>query len=202
MDRRTMDRRRSAVNWIGAYLEWTNVDNWANGPGFSARRGFGAAGADASEAYAAAYLDWMDGGQQLYVANPYYHAAAPASHPGGNADDIIDDESSGLDVFREALMVALHTESDCIQFLRRILDADDATPRTVTLALEALEHAERLLEDERRAWRALTVLSRWDLPQSSPARRTDFERNWPLALEDVAADVRALTSTVLALQTH
>jgi len=67
---------------------------------------------------------------------------------------------------------------------------------------EALEHAERLLEDERSAWRALTALSRGDLPQSSMAWRSDFEKNWPHALEDVAADVHALTSTVLALQAH
>jgi hypothetical protein len=146
---------------------------------------------DASEEFAAAYLDWMDAGLGATDHR------VPASFSGG-----IVDPASGLDVFREALMIALHTESDCIQFLRRILDAGDTSPGTVKLASEALEHAARLLEDERRAWRALPVLSRWDLPQPYTARRIDFENNWPRALEDVAADVQALTGTVLALQAH
>ena len=203
---------QSKANWIGAYLEWTNADGWAFGPGPLARGGVGEVSTVAGEEFAAAYLDWMDARQQLRESSPHDHATVSASDAGGIDDDICEDDTldydnadhdtSGLDVFREALMVALHTESDCIQFLRRILDAGGTTPRTVRFALEALEHAERLLEDERSAWRALTALSRGDLPQSSMAWRSDFEKNWPHALEDVAADVHALTSTVLALQAH
>jgi hypothetical protein len=207
-----MDQTKTTANWIGAYLEWTNAGGWAFGPGPLARSVFGEASTIAGQEFAAAYLDWMDAWQQLCESSPHYHATATASDAGdiddgifeyeALDDDTVDYFTSGLDVFREALMVALHTESDCIQFLRRILDAGDTTARTVSFALEALEHAERLLEDERSAWRALTALSRRDLPQSSMAWRSDFEKNWPHALEDVAADVHALTSTVLALQAH
>ncbi|OGA36412.1 MAG: hypothetical protein A3G80_12395 [Betaproteobacteria bacterium RIFCSPLOWO2_12_FULL_62_13b] len=190
-----MNQRRSTANWIRAYLEWTNADSWAPGFGSLAHSGIRETRVDVSEEFAAAYLDWMDAGQQSGASGPHFQAAASAKDPGG-----IVDPASGLDVSREALMVALHTESDCTQFLRRILDASDTTPRTVKLASEALEHAARLLEDERRAWRALPGLSRWDLPQSSTARRTDFETTSPHAREGVAADVQALTGTVLALQ--
>lgn len=195
----TMDRRTGTVNWINAYLEWSGADGWAFGPAPLACSGFGATGANSSEAIAAAYLDWIDEAQQLCVSNRPYHAAAPASLHGGIDDSTIDGESRGLDVFRETLMVVLHTESDCIQFLHRILDAGDATPGTVTLTLVALEHAERLLENERRAWRSLTLLGRRELPKSSTTWRTDFEKNWPRVLEDVNADVQGLTRTVLAL---
>jgi len=65
MDRRTIDRRVGPVNWIGAYLEWTSADGWAFRPGPLARSGFAAVGATTSEAYAVAYLDWADEGQQL-----------------------------------------------------------------------------------------------------------------------------------------
>jgi hypothetical protein len=191
MDRRTEDRRIGPVNWIGAYLEWTGADGLALGLGPAVRSGIWETRVDASEEFATAYLDWMGG----RLGGSGYHAAVSASDPGV-------DPARGLDVFREALMVALRTESDCIRFLRRILEAGDTSTHTVTLASEALEHAERLLEDERRAWRALPGLNRWDLPQPSSARRTDFENNWPRALDDVAADVQALAGAVLALQSH
>jgi hypothetical protein len=191
MDRRTVDRRMGPVNWIGAYLEWTSADVRALGLGPLVRSGIWENHADASGEFAAAYLDWMGGRR----GGSDYDAAASVSDPGV-------DPARGLDVFREALMVALRTESDCIRFLRRILEAGDTSTHTVKLASEALEHAERLLEDERRAWRALPGLNRGDLPQSSTARRADFENNWPRALEEVAADVQALAGTVLALQAH
>ncbi len=67
MDRRTMDRRGSAVNWIVAYQEWTSSDGWAFGLGSHARSGFGPVGPNASEAFAVAYLDWVEDDQQSEV---------------------------------------------------------------------------------------------------------------------------------------
>src|SRR3990172_3079221 len=64
---------QSKANWIGAYLEWTNADGWAFGPGPLARGGFGEVSTVAGEEFAAAYLDWMDARQQLRESSPHDH---------------------------------------------------------------------------------------------------------------------------------
>ncbi len=96
--------------------------------------------------------------------------------------------------------MALQTESDCIHFLQQILEAGGTTPRTLSFASEALQHAGRLLEDERGAWRALTARYPWDAKPTSAASRVEMEMVWPSAMEDVAADVHALRGTIQALQ--
>ena len=121
-----MDANMSTVNWIDAYMEWTDVDSWTFGSDPLALDGFRDIGADASGVFAAAYLDWMDEWQLLYESSPHYHATASAGYPGG-----IDAYESGLDMLWDAFMVSLHTDSDCMPFLRQIIDAGNTTPRTV-----------------------------------------------------------------------
>lgn len=120
-----MDQRKSSVNWIEAYMDWTNADSWTFGANRLAGDGIGEVGVDASREFAEAYLDWMDAWQPLREANPRYHATASSSCPAA-----IDDCISGLDEFWDAIMVALHTDSDCVPFLSQIIDADDAIQRT------------------------------------------------------------------------
>jgi len=188
-----MNQIESTFDWVGEYLEWTQPDGWAIGSSSNPFSGPVQSSADAGEEFATAYLDWMNWEEPVRAARSAYRAGVRNSARG-------DDDMSGLDVFEEALLAALRTESDCLRLLRGIMDADNTPPRIVKFASRTVKHAERLLEDERRAWRALPGLSRWDLPQSSTARRTDFETTSPHAREGVAADVQALTGTVLALQ--
>ena len=192
-----MDEISGKDDWIDAYLEWTNSEGQAVGVCLPPGGRIAQAGAAAGVDFAAAYLEWMDAAQVARESGPGRRAGAFVAYAGGAG------EMNELDVFREAaLLVALRTESDCVRILRRILEAGDASPRAVTFAYEALQHAERLLEDERSAWRALSALRSCYSPLSMPAWRTDFETDWPHAIEDVAADVHALTGKVLALQPH
>ncbi|OGA73911.1 MAG: hypothetical protein A3G81_24465 [Betaproteobacteria bacterium RIFCSPLOWO2_12_FULL_65_14] len=138
----------------------------------------------------------MDLGQQVSASDTRCQATAFARVPGA-----VVNSAGGLNAIRDALVIALRDESDRIQTLRRILDAGHITPSTAKCAAEALDHAEQLLAEERRAWRALVVLSRRDQSQCSTAQRPNKENQWwPRSLEDVAAEVRALTDTVRALQ--
>ena len=186
-----MNQTIESADWVGAYLEWTETEGFAGAPECAGFYGMEAAGAAPANEFTAAYLDWMD-------APPLARKRGTRLQRAGARRA----EVCGVDVFREALLVALQTESDCIQFLRQILDAGGATTRTLGFASEALEHAERLLENERRAWRALTARYPWDAKGMSPASRVEMEMNWPHALEDVAADVHALRGTIEALQSH
>jgi len=100
------------------------------------------------------------------------------------------------------LLMTLRTEADCVHVLRQVLEAGSTAPGTLRLAIEGLEDAQRLLEGEQRAWRALRDVREegWTAPQRLwPG---GFEREWPAALESVASDVRALADKVLALQPH
>jgi len=187
-----MSRRNYTLNWIEAYLEWNGADSWAMGSCQHVRRGISETRVDASEEFVAAYLDWMDVGRGPGTPHPDYQPTAFAR----DLDGIVD-PMSGLDLFGEALLFVLHNQSDRIQYLRAILDAGDATPRTLKLASEALEHEARLLEDERRA---LPLLSCLDQLQSPTARRSNFENNCPRVLDAVATELRALKETVLAMQ--
>jgi len=179
----------NTVNWINEYLEWMD-------PGSSGISATPAISADANMDFVAAYLEWIDSAPSVTApgrATVVAHAPAPA----------------GIEIYRpEALreailLMALRTESECVHVLRQVVDQGDATSRTVELAAEAIAYAERLLEDEQTAWRALTALRSADTRQSSVAWQSDLNNSdWPHALEGVMADVRALTGRVLALHTH
>ena len=124
-----MDENVGTVNWIDAYMEWTEADGWTFGADRFALDGFSEIGADAGGVFAAAYLDWMDAWQLLCESSPRYHAAASAGRPDG-----IDAYESGLDMLWDAFMVSLHTDSECMPFLRQITDAGNATERAATPA--------------------------------------------------------------------
>ena len=188
-----MNQIAGTTDWIGAYLEWTDASSVTGAREHVGFGGMEVVGADVAEEFTVAYLDWMDVARPARKRRSQYR-----SRGAGDAGAKI----SGVDVFREALLVALQTESDCVQFLRQILEAGGTSTRTLGFAYEALQHAERLLEDERRAWRALTARYPWDAKRMSTASRIEMETNWPHALEDVAADVHALRGTIQALQSH
>ena len=88
-----------------------------------------------------------------------------------------------LDVFDEAmLLMASRTQADCLHIG------------------EALRKAERLLEDERGAWQALSALKICDRRRSRSATPDFSPPGWQEALEAVAVDMQALENRVLALQ--
>lgn len=183
-----MEPNNRMVDWMVEFLEWSDTE----ARGCALGGAGGDAARDAGEDFRSAYLDWMGEEAPGHETGIFLDAGA--------SDGDTDDELGGLDVFRESLLVALQTESDCIQFLRRVLDAGGASPGTMDMAFEALEHAERLLEDERRAWRALAALGQFEPAQSQARWRSGFEADWPHVLDEVAADVHALTGRVLALR--
>ena len=85
-------------------------------------------------------------------------------------------------VFRETMvLMASRTDVDCLQIA------------------ETLRRAERLLEDEREAWRALSALKGCDRRRSAAIAPEVSSPGWEAALETLAADVHALESKVLAL---
>ena len=131
-------------DWVGEFLEWTQTEGWSTLPRSFQAGGIGAASEQAGAEFVSAYLDWMELATPIRVAKSRYRTA------GRNRKDM-----AGVDAFTDALLAALRTESDCLRFLRRVLDAGGAPPRMVKFASRALKHAERLLEDERRAWRQL-----------------------------------------------
>ena len=87
-----------------------------------------------------------------------------------------------------------------MQILRQRLANGDANVRAVKLAAQALQHAERLLEEERGAWRALNELRAGDRRGSRAGAANVSDGSWTNAVEGVAADVHALASKVVALQ--
>lgn len=190
-----MNQSKSTFDWIGEYLDWTQPDGWTAGASPLATGGAVQASADIGEEFVSAYFDWMDWVEPVRAAKSPYRAAARDSVRRGG-------DMAGLDVFEEALLAALRTESDCLQLLRRVLDAGETPPRIVKFASRTVKHAERLLEDERRAWRSLAALRRYNFAHSRAAWDPGYETEWPHALEEVAADVHALRGTVLAIQHH
>jgi hypothetical protein len=189
-----MNPSSGTEDWVGEYLEWTQPDGWTIGARSSATDDGKTAREMAGDEFVTAYLDWLDLELPMRVATSPYRAADPAGAAGASGRDM-----AGLDAFRDALLAALRTESDCLRFLRRVLDAGGAPPRMVKFASKALKHAERLLEDERRAWRQL---QHYEWPHSRLAWDAAPEGDWPHALEQTAADVRALKGTVVAAQRH
>jgi hypothetical protein len=190
-----MNQIRSDVDWIEAYLDWTNPERSDRRASEPAPMAYSVA-VEASEGFSAAYLEWMDAAPPARTPASPYRARASGGAPGS-------DDLGTLDALREAvLLVALRAESDCIHMLRRSLAAGETTPDAVKLAVEALDHVNRLLDGEQCAWRALNTLRNDDVPHPRAAWRTDLETDWPHALEGVVADMRALSGTVLALHAH
>jgi hypothetical protein len=171
-----MDQIMQSVDWVAEYLEWSNAGGSIAGSRISAESATGAQDGS-SEAYIASYLDWMAS------AEPAPEAVFELAR-------------------REAaLWAAMRAESDCVSILRRILEAGDASPRDVSSAFEALERADRLLEDERSAWHALAALG-GSVPLKLAGPQLRSASDWPHALEDVAADLHALMGKVLELRVH
>ena len=190
-----MNQSESTYDWVGEYLNWMQPDGWTIGPESHPQGGAVHASAAVGEEFVAAYFDWIGWAEPMRAArSPYSAAARDLVESGG--------EMAGLDAFEEALLAALRTESDCLQLLRGILDADQTPLRIVKFASRTVEHAERLLEDERRAWRSLAVLRHYNFAHSRAAWDPGYETQWPYALEEVAANVHALKDTVLAIQHH
>lgn len=121
-----MDQIHAESIWIAAYLEWTGAAREA--PAVRSIDPDPAAADEDGMQFARAYFEWMDARRI---------EAAPRRRP-------------SIGATQEAiLLAALRTESDCMRFLQRVLDAGEASPRAVGLACEALEYAEKLLADER-----------------------------------------------------
>jgi hypothetical protein len=175
-----MTQHIGGSNWIDAYLEWTDGEIGMSEQLFAVSGV--EAGDDWAEETAAVYLEWID--------------AEPAAMR--RAAAILAPEP-----LREAvLLMALRTESECMHILRQALDAGRPTSQTMQLAMEALDCAKNLLDDERRAWQALSAL-RLDEPSGARIAWDDETgMDWPCALENVEADVRALSGRILELRAH
>lgn len=183
-----MEQIKQAADWIGASLEWWgNIDSMATSPVPTQ--------ADPEEDFCAAYLGWMD-------SNPWAGGEARGSSPqapGRRASDAV----SGSYGFREAvLLAALHAQSDCLHILRQMVGNGSNSVGTLRLAAEALDHAQRLIDDERLARRALEDLHGFGQRRAGDRLQSTADAEWPRAIEHVAADVRSLTNTVMSMQFH
>jgi len=152
-----------------------------------------------------AYLEWTDA--EFGMSRELF--AAPGMDAGdGSAEDTaavyldwIDTASTATQ--REAvLLMALRAESECMHMLRQALDDGRPTSRTLRLAMEALDCAKHLVDDERRAWQTLNDLCLAEQPLAWIAWGDDSRMDWPCALEDVEADMRALSGRILELRAH
>jgi hypothetical protein len=177
--------------WIVAYLEWLDGEERAGeAPGPAAAEA-AAAEACSCEETAAAYLEWI-------AAPSFGRRATDRVGRATWAGDVV-----GLEAHREAMLLkALETEADCLHLLRRVVDEGDAPSPPVKLIVEALADADRLCQDEQRAWAALAMLQRSQLAAPRAEGGFYLAGSWPRALESVALDVRALAAKVLALQLH
>ena len=168
-----MAQHIGSPEWINAYLEWTDTES-----GTAAKRSL-ASGMDANVALdiTSAYLEWID--------------APPAKERRAVASGAVQPQREAV------LLLALRTESEYMHMLRQALDCGFPTSQTLRVAMEALDCARTLLESERRAWQALSTL-RVDNDASVSWER----RDWPGALANVEADVRALSGRILELRAH
>ena len=180
------------ADWIGAYLEWSGI-----GSGFVPHAANAAASTDVPDGgFAEAYLAWQSASAPAETAPRGQSGGPPRGRRAGDA-------VSATHGLREALLLAaVHAQADCLHILRQELEGGSAKIGTFRLAAEALEHAQRLLEDERLAWRALVDLHGCGHRRASDLRRLQLEDEWPQAIEHVAADMRSLSNTVLAMQFH
>ena len=170
-----MAQHISSPQWINAYLEWTNTE-FSTAAKMSLASGMDA---DVAVDITSAYLEWID--------------APPAKDRRAVA-------SSAAEPQREAvLLLALRTESECMHIVRQVLDSGLPASQTLGLALEALDCAKSLLESERRAWQTLTALR---VDDARIFRERETRTDWPCALANVEADVRALSGRILELRAH
>ena len=152
-----------------------------------------------------AYLEWTDREcgmpSQLFAVSGIEAGDDWAEESAAEYLEWIDTESTATQ--REAvLLMALRTESECMHMLRQALDDGIPTSQTLRLAMEALDCAKNLLDDERRAWRALSALRIEEQPLAWIAWDDDSRMDWPCALENVEADVRSLSGRILELRAH
>jgi hypothetical protein len=188
-----MERDRGGTDWISAFLEWTFNESeraWAD----LRAHDDAVLASEGDEEIAEAYLEWID-------ASPI--AAAVAASNFGIDRRGVRGGTDMLNLSRESiLLMALRTEADCVHMLRQVLEMDGAGAGNLRLAIEGLEDAQRLLDGEQRAWHALMDVREagWAMPERLlPA---GFDQEWPIALDCVAAEVRALTGKVLAMHPH
>ncbi len=130
-----MNERTGKADWISAYLEWMDPETAAGAEGRLGCSGLEVAGA-AHDGFISAYLEWLDAAPRARERSAQHRACDG------------DGDASRQDDLREALQVALRTESDCIRFLKQVLEAGGNTTRALGGVSEALQRAERLLEDE------------------------------------------------------
>ena len=109
-----MDQIMQSFDWIAEYLEWSNAGESIAGSRVAAGSGIGPCDGS-SEGFIASYLEWME-------------SAAPAPE-------------AVFDLARReaALWAAMRAESDYVHILRRMLEAGDASPRSMTTAFDAME---------------------------------------------------------------
>jgi hypothetical protein len=184
-----MEQDRSGTEWISEFLEWTFGESDRSLAELRAHAdAMTAIGGDGE--FANAYLGWIDATPVAAAARPPFAydrrgVASEADRPGASREGI--------------LLMALRAEVDCVHMLRQVLEADGAAPGALQLALEGLEEAQRLLEGEQRAWHAMIYVREagWTTPQALGP--VGFEREWPAALDSVAAGVRALAGKVLEM---
>ena len=128
--------------------------------------------------WVSAYLDWTSlGGEGAADSEPMEWIPA------------CEVEMAWRDIDRQhfllegILQMALRTETECVHIARRALAVEDASP-AVQEARAALSYAEKLLQDEDRAWRLV---------------HNDFTRRWPHPLQNIDADVRMLSLRVFGM---
>jgi len=167
-----MAQHIGSPEWINAYLEWTDTE-------FSVASGMDA---DAATDITAAYLEWID--------------APPAKERRALAFTVGEPQREAV------LLLALRTESECMHMLRQALDYGLPTSQTLRVAMEALDCARSLLDSERRAWQTLSTLRVDDALGARISRDRESRADWPGALANVEADVRALSGRILELRAH
>jgi len=186
-----MERDKGGTDWISAFLEWTFNESeraWAD----LRAHDDAVLASEGEEEIAGAYLEWIDA-SPLAAAGPHFGIDRRGLRGGTGL----------LDLSREGvLLMALRTEADCVHMLRQVLEMDGAGAGSLRMAIEGLEEAQRLLEGEQRAWHALMDLRQagWSMPEKLWS--SGFDQEWPSALDNVAAEVRALAGKVLAMHPH
>jgi hypothetical protein len=186
-----MEQIKQAADWIGASIEWDLIDWMATSP--MTTQG------DSDADFCAAYLGWIDSNPWAARETGTETRALSGQAPGRRASDAVS-SSYG---FREAvLLAALHSQSDCLHILRQMVGNGSNSVGTLRLAAEALDHAQRMIDDERLARQALEDLHGLGQRRANDRPQSTIDAEWPRAIEHVVADVRSLTNTVMSMQFH
>jgi hypothetical protein len=118
-----MDSSISTVDWMAGYMAWTNADSWIFGRDRLAPPVHGNARFDRGVHFATAYLDWSDSWLPSRASSYRDPSAVSARHAYGI--EVVEGE---MELLWDAFMVAAHTDSDCMPFLRQMINAANATP--------------------------------------------------------------------------